>query len=126
MEELRQRLTFKDGLIPVVVVEVGGEVLTLCYMNGEALRKTRETGQVYVFRRSKGRVMLKGETSGHSQEVKEIRVDCEGKSLMVVVEQRVGACHLGYRSCYHRRYRPGSDTLEVCGQKVFDPEQVYG
>ena len=112
MEELLRHLKFQDGLIPVVVVEADGEVLKLCYMDLEALSKTLKVGLVHVFRRSKGRVMLKGETSGHTQKVKEVRVDCEGKSLVMVVEQHVGACHLGYRSCYHRRYRAGSDALE--------------
>lgn len=125
-DNLSRQLTFKDGLIPVVIVEADGEVLTLCYMNQEGLRKTLQTGQVHVFRRSRGRVMLKGEISGHTQQVKEVRVDCEGNSLLMIVEQRVGACHRGYRSCYYRRYVPATDTLEVCEQRVFDPRQAYG
>jgi len=125
-ENLLKELHFKDGLIPAVIVEADGQVLTLCYMDEEALRRTLETGQVHVFRRSKGRVMLKGETSGHTQQVQEVRLDCEGNSLLVVVRQNVAACHAGYRSCYYRRYRPDRGTLEVCEEKVFDPGDVYG
>ncbi|MHC4480058.1 MAG: phosphoribosyl-AMP cyclohydrolase [Planctomycetota bacterium] len=119
-------LNFQDDLIPAVIVEADGQVLVLCYMDREALRKTLESGQVHVFRRSRGQVMLKGQTSGHVQRVKEVRVDCEGNSLMIVVEQHVAACHAGYRSCFYRRYLPQKDELLICGQKVFEPEEVYG
>jgi len=127
MEKLIGELRFRDGLIPAVVAEARtGQVLTLCYMNEEALRETLRTGLVHVFRRSRGRVMKKGETSGHTQRVVELRVDCEGNSLLVVVNQRVAACHTGHKSCYFRRYDPGSGTLETVGEKVFDPGEVYG
>jgi len=126
METLLDRLNFQDGLIPAVIASVDGQPLTLCYMDGEALRKTLETGQVHVFRRSRGRVMLKGETSGHTQQVKEVRVDCADNSLLFLVEQNVGACHLGYFTCYYRRYDVESGRLEVCEERVFDPEEIYG
>lgn len=125
-EDLLRQITFTDGLIPAVIVEADGQVLTLCYMDREALTKTLETGRVHVFRRSMGRVMLKGETSGHVQRLAEVRVDCEGKSLLLVVHQKVAACHAGYRTCYWRRYEPSQGKLEVCEEKVFDPEDVYG
>ncbi len=124
-DNLLRELVFKDGLIPAVIVEADGQVLVLCYLDREALQQTLETGLVHVFRRSQRRVMLKGETSGHTQRVKEIRVDCEGKSLIIVVEQQVAACHTGYRTCYYRRYRPSDDSLEVCEKRVFDPAKVY-
>jgi phosphoribosyl-AMP cyclohydrolase len=126
MDSLMGQLNFQGGLMPVVIVEADGQALTLCYMDQEALRKTLETGQVHVFRRSQGRVMLKGEISGHTQRVKEVRVDCEGNSLMMVVEQKVAACHAGYRTCYYRRYHPNQDRLEVCERRVFEPDEVYG
>jgi len=127
MENLLKGLRFEDGLIPAVIVDAdGGEVLTLCYMDEDALRQTLASGTVHVFRRSQRRVMQKGETSGHTQKVREVRVDCAGNSLLIVVEQRVAACHEGYRSCYFRRYDPARDTLEVTGQKIFDPKKVYG
>ncbi len=126
MDNLLKEINFRDGVIPVVVVEADGQVLTLCYMDREALCRTIETGRIHVFRRSKGRVMLKGETSGHVQELKEVRIDCEGNSLLMVVNQRVAACHNGYRTCYYRRYRRAADAIEECEERVFDPGQVYG
>ncbi len=125
-DELLSRLNFQDGLIPAVIVAADGQVLTLCYMDREALTRTLESGQVHVYRRSRGRVMLKGETSGHTQQVRELRVDCAGNSLLVIVAQRVAACHAGYRTCYYRRYDPCEDRLEVCEEQVFDPDEVYG
>lgn len=126
MDGLLRKLNFKDGLIPAVIAAGDGQVLTLCYLDREALQKTMETGKVHVFRRSQGRVMLKGETSGHVQELKEVRIDCEGNSLLLVVDQHVAACHNGYRTCFYRRYRPADDTLEECEKRVFDPSRVYG
>ena len=115
-----------NGLIPAVIVDAKtSETLTLCYMNDEALRKTLETGKVHVFRRSKGRLMLKGETSGHIQLVKEVLVDCEGNSLVIKVVQKVAACHAGYYSCYYRRLNPKTGALEIVARRVFDPEKVY-
>ncbi len=127
MDRLLKELNFRDQLIPAVIVEAdGGGALTLCYMNEEALRKTLSTGVIHLFRRSKGRVMQKGESSGHTQRVRELRIDCAGNSLLFVVEQRVAACHLGYGSCYFRRYDSRADALEVVEQRVFDPTEIYG
>jgi len=116
----------KDGLIPAVVVsDDDGQVLTLCYMNEEALAKTLATGKVHVFRRSKGRLMMKGETSGHVQIVREIRPDCAGRSLLIRVTQKVAGCHEGYMSCYYRVYDAEPDKLRVVEPRVFDPKTVY-
>jgi len=115
-----------DGLIPAVIVDgVTGQVLTLCHMNEDALVKTLETGQVHVFRRSQGRVMKKGETSGHTQAVKGIFIDCEGNSLLIGVGQKVAACHTGRFTCYFTKYNPQTDTTETIGEKVFEPKDVY-
>ena len=124
---LEDLLTFdSEGLIPAVIVNASDNLpLVLCYMDRAALGKTLETGLVHVFRRSKGRLMLKGETSGHTQRVAEVRVDCEGKSLMIKVDQKVAACHMGYFSCYYRRYNPDTGGLEATEPRVFDPEEVY-
>ena len=126
MANLLSELRFQDGLVPAVVVEADGQVLTLCYMDRQALERTLTTGKVHVFRRTRGRVMLKGETSGHTEQLKELRVDCEGKSLLLTVEQHVAACHAGYRTCYYRRYLQEGDELEICERRAFDPKQVYG
>ena len=127
MTTLLSRLQFNsDGHIPTVIVDTeDGAVLTLCYLTKEALEKTLETGLVHVFRRSKGRLMIKGETSGHVQHVKEVRLDCEGKSLVIKVEQEVAACHAGYKSCYFERYDPATDSFEITEERVFDPGNVY-
>jgi phosphoribosyl-AMP cyclohydrolase len=115
----------EQGLIPAVIQdERSGRVLTLCYLNKEALKKSLEEWTVYVFRRSQNRVMLKGETSGHIQIIRRIEVDCEGKSLLFHVKQERAACHAGYFSCYHRRLASG-ETLEPSESPVFDPKQVY-
>ena len=126
VQNLLDALRFKDGLIPAVITGADGRLLTLCYMNREALEKTLASGLVHLFRRSHGRLMLKGETSGHVQRVRELRVDCAGNSIQVVVEQEVAACHAGYRTCYYRRYDAESDALEVCEERVFDPDALYG
>ena len=113
------------GLIPTVIQDVRTKrVLTLCYLNREALVKSLQDGKVYVFRRSHKRLMLKGETSGHIQFIQEVRPDCEGRSLLLVVRQRVAGCHAGYLSCYFRKLtRTG--RLVVTDKRVFDPAKVY-
>ncbi len=116
----------KNGLIPAVIVDVAdNQVLTLCYMNDEAVKKTIEVGKVHVFRRSKGRLMLKGETSGHTQDVKEIYFDCEGNSLVFKVKQHVAACHAGYKSCYYRSSDTDGNNIKIVEEKVFDESKVY-
>ena len=124
---LTDHITFQEGgLIPAVIVDdVSGQVLTLCYMDADALAQTLETGEVHVFRRSKKRVMKKGETSGHTQAVKAIFIDCDGNSLVVRVDQKVAACHAGYFTCYYTKYSPESDATEIIGEKVFAPGEVY-
>ena len=90
------------GLIPVIVQDYGSkEVLTLAYVNEEALRKSVETGYAHYFRRSKGRVMKKGETSGHVQRLMGVQVDCDYDALIFLVEQKGVACHLGRETCFH-------------------------
>lgn len=114
-----------QGLIPAVIQAEGSRrVVTLCYLNREALQKTLREGKVYVFRRSQNRLMLKGETSGHIQLLRRVEVDCEGKSLILHVRQYVAGCHAGYFSCYYRELMPGG-RLAIGEKRLFDPEQVY-
>ena len=114
-----------QGLIPTVIQDATSkQVLTLCYLNREALKKSLATGTVYLFRRSQKRLMQKGETSGHIQAIRQVVVDCEGQSLVLLVSQQVAACHAGYFSCYFRRLsRDG--RLVTIGPRVFDPAKVY-
>lgn len=126
MSEIIKSIKFDDkGLVPAIIQDKkSGEVLTLCYMNNEALSKTLEEGKVYVYRRSKGRLMMKGETSGCTQKVKELFVDCEGNSILFKVEQEKAACHEGYFTCYFRKI--GKDgNMEIIGKRIFDPKKVY-
>lgn len=115
----------EKGLIPMVIQDAASkQVLTLCYLNQEALQKSLQTGTVHLFRRSQGRLMQKGETSGHIQVIKQVMADCEGKSLVFMVRQHVAACHAGYFTCYFRKLAKNG-TLKTIGKKVFDPEKVY-
>jgi phosphoribosyl-AMP cyclohydrolase len=109
----------EQGLIPAVIQDdASGQVLTLCYMNREALDKTLETGLVHVFRRSTGRLMMKGETSGHTQTAKSILIDCEGKSLTIKIDQKVAACHKNYFTCYFREYDRATGQIVTLGEPV--------
>jgi len=124
---LVDQLKFDDkGLVSAVIFDAAtNEPLVLCYLDREAVEKTLETGFVHVFRRSKGRMMLKGETSGHTQKVVDVFVNCDLNSLAIKIEQKVAACHLGYFSCYFRRYNADSDELEIVAERIFDPDKVY-
>ena len=115
-----------QGLIPVIIQEATtNEVLMLGYTNREAWEKTLETGKATFWSRSRERLWIKGETSGHVQEVKEIYLDCDGDTLLLKVVQVGGAaCHTGHRSCFHHRYEKGH--WNAVGERVFDPKEVYG
>ena len=126
-EKIKSQLKFDaaTGLIPAIIQDQKtGSVLTLCYMNDIALKATLENGFIYLFRRSQNKLMKKGETSGHTQAVKEFRVDCEGKSLLFVIEQKVAGCHKGYFSCYFEKVK-NDGSREVTEALVFDPSKVY-
>ena len=125
-EALVQFLHFNDqGLMPTVIQdEVSKQVLTLCYLNKEALKKSFETGTVYLFRRSQQKLMQKGEKSGHIQLIKQVLIDCDGKSMVVLIQQHVAACHAGYFTCYFRRLSKDG-AVETVGERVFDPAKVY-
>ncbi|GGM75914.1 bifunctional phosphoribosyl-AMP cyclohydrolase/phosphoribosyl-ATP diphosphatase [Thermogymnomonas acidicola] len=101
-----------DRVLPVVVQSVGGEVLTLAYANREALELTARTGYAHYYSRSMGRVRMKGEVSGNTQRVVEIRGDCDFDSLLYLVEQKGPACHMGYRTCFFRN-APGAERENV-------------
>ncbi|MBC7101281.1 phosphoribosyl-AMP cyclohydrolase [Methanothermobacter tenebrarum] len=100
------------------------EVLMVAYMNKEALERTIETGMAHYWSTSRKKVWLKGESSGHTQKVDEILVDCDMDAIILKVEQKGGACHTGYYSCFYRKLIP-PEKLENIGQKVFNPEEVY-
>ena len=113
------------GLVPAVVQdEETGEVLMLAYINRTAWERTLETGKATFWSRSRQSLWVKGETSGNFQEVKEIRIDCDLDAVVLKVRQRGGAaCHTGYRSCFYRKVGP--EGIEVIGERIFNPEDVY-
>ncbi len=115
-----------DGLIPVIIQDASSnEVLMLGYMNREAWEETLKTKKASFWSRSRQKLWVKGETSGHFQEVKEIHLDCDGDTLLVKVDQIGGAaCHTGFRSCFHHRYKEGE--WKISGKRIFDPKEVYG
>jgi phosphoribosyl-ATP pyrophosphohydrolase/phosphoribosyl-AMP cyclohydrolase len=118
MENMLELVKFNaDGLVPAVTQDIRtDEVLMLAWMNEESLRKTIETGKVHYYSRSRQKLWLKGETSGHFQQVRSISVDCDGDTLLIKVEQTGAACHTGHRSCFFTRMdldalREGSETV---------------
>ena len=116
----------ENGLIPAVVQDAGTrEVLMVAYMNREALRKTMETGASHFWSRSRQKLWLKGESSGHTQTVRDIRMDCDADALLILVDQNVAACHTGYFTCFYRESTADGGIKEI-GEKVFDPGDVYG
>ncbi|OPL14378.1 MAG: phosphoribosyl-AMP cyclohydrolase [delta proteobacterium ML8_D] len=114
-----------NGLLPVIAQDhETGEVLMLAYMNRQAWEKTLETGRVHYWSRSRDKLWLKGETSGHVQLLKAAYVDCDLDTILVKVEQLGGAaCHKGYRSCFYRKVQ--GDSLVTIGEPVFDPKEIY-
>ena len=120
-----------DGLVTCVATDVwSGEVLMVAHMNAEALRRTIETGEAWYYSRSRKALWKKGETSGHIQRVREMRVDCDQDALWIKVEQAgPGACHTGRRTCFYRAVPlkgTGAVTLEFQdADKTFDPGAVY-
>ena len=123
-----------DGLITCVVTDAGtADVLMLAHMNQEAVAKTLATGEAWYYSRSRAKLWKKGETSGHTQRVVEMRVDCDQDALWIRVEQTgPGACHTGRASCFYRTVPLKQTDLRRLvlefrdADKVFDPAAVYG
>jgi phosphoribosyl-AMP cyclohydrolase len=116
----------KEGLLPAIVQDYQtNEVLMLAYINKLAWEKTLETGKAHYWSRSRNQLWLKGETSGHVQNIHSILVDCDDDTVIYKVEQLGGAaCHTGHRSCFYRQM--DGDDLVTKEEKVFDPNVVYG
>ncbi len=114
-----------DGLIPAIVQDYKtNEVLMLAYINKLAWEETLKTGKAHYWSRSRQKLWLKGESSGHVQMIHEILVDCDDDTVVYKVEQIGGAaCHTGYSTCFFRKVK--GERLVVEGKKVFDPEKVY-
>ena len=123
--EIIDKLKFDgNGLVPAVIQDrQNNQVLMVAYMNRDSLKMTLETGKTHFWSRSRQKYWMKGESSGHVQEVKEIFLDCDGDCLLIKVDQKVAACHTGYRSCFYRKW-DNSGFLTV-GEKIFDEKDVY-
>lgn len=114
----------ENGLVPAIAQDAdSGQVLMLAYVNEAALEATVETGYAHYYSRSREELWKKGGTSGHTQEIEDIRVDCDADTLLYLVAQRGGACHTGAESCFYRTI-DGERVEDV--ETVFDPDEVYG
>jgi len=115
-----------DGLLPAVVVDhETGKVLMVAYVNQTALLETIRTRKTHFWSRSRRKYWMKGESSGHVQEVKAIYTDCDADTVLIEVVPRGPACHEGYYSCFHRRLSDNGEW-QVVAEKLFDPDEVYG
>ncbi|HEV2128254.1 MAG TPA: phosphoribosyl-AMP cyclohydrolase [Thermomicrobiales bacterium] len=115
----------QDGITPAVIVDAtSGAVLMVGFMNEEALQRTRDTGCVHFWSRSRQKLWKKGESSGHLQHVREVRVNCDQNSLLIEVDQDGAVCHDGYDTCYYRRLEP-DNSLTIVRDRQFDPRDVY-
>ena len=116
----------RDGLLPAIAQDADtGEVLMMAYMSPESYAETLATGRAVYYSRSRKRLWRKGEESGHVQEVRAIYLDCDADTILLRVHQVGGAaCHTGYKSCFYRQITP--EGVKVVGDRVFDPNQVYG
>jgi phosphoribosyl-AMP cyclohydrolase/phosphoribosyl-ATP pyrophosphohydrolase/phosphoribosyl-AMP cyclohydrolase len=126
LNETIDGLTFNDaGLIPAFVIDAGTkQPLMMAWMNAEALRRSVQTGRTHFWSRSRGKFWMKGESSGHTQQIRAIYTDCDRDTLVVEVDQEGAACHEGYRTCFFRRL-DADGRWEVVEEKVFDPRKVY-
>ncbi len=126
-EALAAAVVFDEaGLVPAIAQQHdSGEVLMVAWMNREALAETLATGRVCYWSRSRQALWRKGETSGQIQRLVELRVDCDGDTLLLRVEQTGVACHTGRRSCFYRALRPDGALEEILPVTV-DPETLYG
>ena len=114
-----------DGLVPVIAQEQAtGQVLMLAWMNREALAQTAQTGHAVYWSRSRQKLWHKGEQSGHRQKIREIRLDCDGDTVLLLVEQQGGiACHTGRHHCFYRRLR--DHAWETVEPVLRSPDEIY-
>ena len=114
-----------DGLVPAIAQDsITGEVLMLAWMNRAALEETITRGQAVYWSRSRKQLWHKGESSGHTQQVHAVRLDCDGDTVLLSVEQRGGiACHTGRKSCFYREWRDGG--WQTIADVIKDPREIY-
>ncbi len=124
--EVSANLPFNaDGLLPAIAQQHdSGEVLMLAWMNRKSLQETLDTGRVCYWSRSRRKLWRKGESSGQVQQLKELRLDCDGDTLLLLVDQKGPACHTGRRSCFYNAVR--GERVEVIDDPLIDPAALYG
>ncbi len=134
INDIEEGLTWKpkfdaSGLVTCVATDAAtGDVLMVAHMNDEALRRTIASGEAWYFSRSRNALWRKGETSGQTQRVVEMRMDCDQDAIWIRVEQRGAACHTGRRSCFYRKVEGGEGGPRlslVDADRLFDPKAVY-
>lgn len=127
MQAIDQLKFDQNGLIPAIVQDAAtGQVLMMAWMNRQSLEETIKRGQTVFWSRSRKKLWIKGETSGHVQKVKDIAFDCDGDTLLIKVEQIGAACHEGYRSCFFRSVTEGGEGYRVTEERLINPADVYG
>ena len=124
--EVLQNLPFnQQGLLPAIAQQYdSGEVLMMAWMNHESIEETLSTGRVCYFSRSRQKLWRKGETSGQVQHLKEMRLDCDGDTLLLIVDQTGPACHTGRKSCFYNLVK--DDKVIVDAEPLIDPQELYG
>ena len=116
-----------DGLIPAIIQEQStGRVLMMAWMNRASLESTIATGKTHFWSRSRQKFWMKGESSGHTQIVKDIAFDCDGDTLLIQVEQTGAACHEGFKSCFFRSIEDDGASFKETEGRLQNPEQIYG
>ena len=121
-----KKLKFNDDeLIPAIIQEeVTGRVLMMAWMNESSLKTTIEKGKTHFWSRSRQKYWMKGESSGHTQQVKSIAFDCDGDTLLIQVSQVGAACHEGYQSCFFRTINDAGD-FDVSENRLVNPSKIY-
>ncbi|MBI3317134.1 MAG: phosphoribosyl-AMP cyclohydrolase [Candidatus Omnitrophica bacterium] len=118
--------TNDKGLIACIIQDVdSGEVLMLAYMDKTAIERTLKEKKTVFYSRSRNKYWVKGEESGHIQEVKSVFTDCDQDTILIKVKQTGGACHLGYRTCFVHELNEAGDVARITQEKVFDPDKTY-
>jgi phosphoribosyl-AMP cyclohydrolase len=126
IEQALAKIAFDgDGLVPAIAQQYDtGEVLMMAWMNADAVRETLATGAACYWSRSRGKLWRKGESSGQTQALKELRIDCDGDTLLLQVDQKGVACHTGRRTCFFTAVR--DDGLVEVSPVEVDPKALYG
>lgn len=116
-----------EGLIPAIIQEKStGRVLMMAWMNRASLETTIQTGKTHFWSRSRQKFWMKGESSGHTQTVKDVAFDCDGDTLLIQVEQIGAACHEGYKSCFYRSAGEEGTAIVTTEEQLQTPEEIYG